>query len=160
MRTRNVEDAQLDFLVSALSHGYFKPTDEILAWMKQQNDEVVSNIKQIPISELKGWSYRDDRIRHDSGKFFSIDGIHIETNYRDVSQWDQPIINQPEIGFLGFIVKKFNGVLHFLMQAKIEPGNLNVVQLSPTLQATRSNYTRVHGGNHRTILNILMAKRM
>lgn len=32
------------------------------------------------------------------------------------------------------------------MQAKIEPGNLNIVQLSPTLQATRSNYTRVHGG--------------
>ncbi len=146
MRTRNVAEAQLDFLVSALSHGCFMSTKEILAWMKQQNDEIDSNIKQIPINELNGWHYRDDRIRHDSGKFFSIDGIHIETNYRDVSQWDQPIINQPELGFLGFIVKKFNGVMHFLMQAKIEPGNLNVVQLSPTLQATRSNYTRVHGG--------------
>ena len=146
MRTRNVEEAQLDFLVSALSHGSFMPTEDILAWMKQQNEEVVSAIKQVPISELKGWSYRDDRIRHDSGKFFSIDGIHIETNYRNTPQWDQPIINQPEIGFLGFIVKKFDGVLHFLMQAKIEPGNLNIVQLSPTLQATRSNYTRVHGG--------------
>lgn len=146
MRTRNIQDAQLDFLISAMSHGSFQTTDQILAWMKQQNDEVVSNIKQIPISELKGWSYRDDGIRHDSGKFFSIDGIRIRTNYRNTPEWDQPIINQPEIGFLGFIVKKFNGVLHFLMQAKIEPGNLNVVQLSPTLQATRSNYTRVHGG--------------
>lgn len=146
MRTRNVVDAQLDFLVSALSHGSFMNTQDILAWMKQQNDEIVSNIKQIPISELKGWSYRDNRIRHDSGKFFSIDGIRINTNYRDTPEWDQPIINQPEIGFLGSIVKKFNGVLHFLLQAKIEPGNLNVVQLSPTLQATRSNYTRVHGG--------------
>ena len=146
MRTRNIQDAQLDFLVSAMSHGNFQTTDQILAWMKQQNDEVVSNIKQIPLSELKGWSYRDDRIRHDSGKFFSIDGIRIKTNYRNTPEWDQPIINQPEIGFLGFIVKKFNGVMHFLMQAKIEPGNLNVVQLSPTLQATRSNYTRVHGG--------------
>lgn len=115
-------------------------------WMKQQNEDVVSNIKQIPIEQLKGWNYRDDRICHDSGKFFSIDGIHIMTNYRNVPEWDQPIINQPEIGFLGFIVKKFNGVMHFLMQAKIEPGNLNIVQLSPTLQATRSNYTRVHGG--------------
>lgn len=146
MRTRNIQDAQLDFLISAMSHGNFQTTDQILAWMKQQNDEVVSNIKQIPLSELKGWSYRDDRIRHDSGKFFSIDGIRIKTNYRNTPEWDQPIINQPEIGFLGFIVKKFNGVMHFLMQAKIEPGNLNVVQLSPTLQATRSNYTRVHGG--------------
>lgn len=152
MRTRNVEDAQLDFLVSALSHGSFMDTQEILAWMKKQNDEVVYNIKQIPLNELRGWSYRDDRIRHDSGKFFSIDGIRIKTNYRNTLEWDQPIINQPEIGFLGFIVKKFNGVMHFLMQAKIEPGNLNIVQLSPTLQATRSNYTRVHGGKSPTYL--------
>lgn len=146
MKTRNIEDVQLDFLISALSHGNFISTTDILMWMKQQNEDVVSNIKQIPIEQLKGWNYRDDRICHDSGKFFSIDGIHIMTNYRNVPEWDQPIINQPEIGFLGFIVKKFNGVMHFLMQAKIEPGNLNIVQLSPTLQATRSNYTRVHGG--------------
>ena len=32
------------------------------------------------------------------------------------------------------------------MQAKIEPGNLNIVQISPTLQATKSNYTQVHNG--------------
>lgn len=152
MRTKNIQDTQLDFLVSAMSHGNFQTTDQILGWMKSQNEEVVSNIKQIPISELRGWSYRDDRIRHSSGKFFSIDGIHIKTNYRNTPEWDQPIINQPEIGFLGFIVKKFNGVLHFLLQAKIEPGNLNIVQLSPTLQATRSNYTRVHGGKAPTYL--------
>lgn len=152
MRTKNIQDTQLDFLVSAMSHGNFQTTDQILSWMKSQNGEVVSNIMQIPISELRGWSYRDDRIRHNSGKFFSIDGIHIRTNYRNTPEWDQPIINQPEIGFLGFIVKKFNGVLHFLLQAKIEPGNLNIVQLSPTLQATRSNYTRVHGGKAPTYL--------
>ena len=32
------------------------------------------------------------------------------------------------------------------MQAKREPGNHNGLQLSPTVQATRSNYTRVHRG--------------
>jgi oxidase EvaA len=152
MRTKNVEESQLDFLVSALSHGSFMSTEQILSWMKKQNDEVASNIRIIPLSELNGWAYRNDRIRHNSGKFFSIDGIHIKTNYLNTPEWDQPIINQPEIGFLGFIVKKFNGILHFLMQAKIEPGNLNVVQLSPTLQATRSNYTRVHGGKSPTYL--------
>lgn len=146
MKRKNTEAIQLDFLISALHHESFMPTQEILKWMKKQNDEVVSSVKQVPLESLKGWAYRDDRVRHESGKFFSIDGVHIQTNYRNVSEWDQPIINQPEIGFLGFIVKKFSGVLHFLMQAKIEPGNINVVQLSPTLQATRSNYTRVHKG--------------
>lgn len=152
MRTKNVQDAQLDFLVSAMHHGLFMSTQDILIWMTQRNNEVISDISQIPLVELKGWSLQDDRIKHCSGKFFSIDGIHVNTNYRDIPEWDQPIINQPEIGFLGFIVKKFSGVMHFLMQAKIEPGNLNVVQLSPTLQATRSNYTRVHGGKSPTYL--------
>ena len=32
------------------------------------------------------------------------------------------------------------------MQAKIEPGNINHVQISPTLQATKSNYLRLHKG--------------
>lgn len=146
LKRKNLQDVQLDFLISALHKGLFITTEEVLQWMKKQNEEVVSNIEQMPLSELKGWGYRDDRIRHDSNKFFSIDGIRITTNYRNVPTWDQPIINQPEIGYLGFVVKKFKGVYHFLMQAKIEPGNLNVVQLSPTLQATRSNFMRVHGG--------------
>ena len=32
------------------------------------------------------------------------------------------------------------------MQAKIEPGNINKIQLSPTIQATKSNFTQKHGG--------------
>ena len=59
---------------------------------------------------------------------------------------EQPIIIQPEIGYLGIICQKINGVINFLMQAKIEPGNINYVQISPTIQATKSNFMRVHGG--------------
>ena len=100
------------------------------------------------------WDYNETegRIQHQSGKFFSIDGIRVQTNYGLKPTWDQPIINQPEIGFLGILTQMKHGVLHFLLQAKIEPGNINVVQLSPTLQATKSNYTRVHQGKTPTFL--------
>ena len=137
---------QLDFLISALHPGLCISTPEILTWMQQKNKDVKYELTQKPLSHLNGWEYAEDHIQHHSGKFFSIQGIRITTNYGLVPTWDQPVINQPEIGFLGFIVQKKKGVLHFLLQAKIEPGNLNVVQLSPTLQATRSNYMRVHGG--------------
>ena len=39
-----------------------------------------------------------------------------------------------------------DGRLYFLMQAKVEPGNVNKYQISPTIQATKSNFTRAHGG--------------
>jgi len=81
-----------------------------------------------------------------SGKYFSVRGIEVSTNYGAKAAWSQPIIVQPEIGLLGIVAQRRDGVLHFLMQAKMEPGNVNKLQLSPTVQATRSNYTQVHGG--------------
>ena len=78
------------------------------------------------------------------------------SSFNELNNHEQPIIFQKEIGYLGFIVKKFNGVLYFLVQAKIEPGNINGIQLSPTLQATNSNYTRKHGGRAPDYLNYFL----
>ena len=62
-------------------------------------------------------------IRHDSGKFFSIEGLKVSKEIGESNiVWDQPIINQPEIGLLGIITKEFNGILYFLLQAKKNPG--------------------------------------
>jgi oxidase EvaA len=124
-------------------------TSFVLEWLKIQNEKINVSIEKIPFNEMNNWFFDDitGTIRHQSGLFFSIDGIRVSTNHGNISTWDQPIINQPEIGYLGFITKEFNGVLHFLVQAKIEPGNVNYVQLSPTIQATRSNYNQVHKGN-------------
>lgn len=137
------------FLRSAIaSEGEFISTKEIIKWVSKRCDEVRVNIERINLSDMTDWylDKSEGRIRHRTGKFFSIDGISVETNVGSVPIWDQPIINQPEIGFLGCIVKDFNGILYFLVQAKIEPGNINTVQLSPTLQATKSNYTQTHKG--------------
>ena len=125
----------------------FNSTEEIKKWIVQRNREVVVDVKRIPFSEMKSWHSNDDgSISHDSGRFFSIVGIDVQTDYGDVSHWRQPIILQPEVGYLGILTKEINGVLYCLMQAKIEPGNVNCVQISPTLQATKSNYSRVHAG--------------
>ena len=146
---------EIKFIQSALQDSAtHQSVEQILQWLYQKRESVKVQVLQIPLSQLNGWSCEEseDRIKHNSGKFFSIDGIRVETNYGLKSTWDQPIINQPEIGFLGILTQMKNGVLHFLMQAKIEPGNLNVVQLSPTLQATKSNYSRVHKGKTPTFL--------
>ena len=122
-------------------------TESLREWIAQRNLEVQVDVQLIPFSEMEGWHVDEEgSLRHNSGKFFSIQGIHVETDYGVIHNWDQPIINQPEIGYLGILTKEINGVLYFLMQAKIEPGNVNCVQISPTLQATKSNYSQVHKG--------------
>lgn len=126
----------------------FNTTEEVIDWIERRNREIEVRVEAIPFSQMKGWKFDSEtgNLAHESGKFFSIVGLDVMTNVGTVKRWTQPIINQPEVGYLGIICKEFEGVMYFLMQAKIEPGNVNCVQLSPTLQATRSNYTCVHGG--------------
>ena len=143
------EEIMNKFLKSALTEeNPYISTSEVKKWLIIKNNAVHVDVKQIEFSKMDNWGFNSDRSKlvHISGRFFSIEGINVKTNWREVNEWDQPIINQPEIGYLGIITKEINGILYFLLQAKIEPGNINNVQLSPTLQATKSNYTQVHGG--------------
>jgi len=140
---------EYSFLKSALTlDNPFLSTENFMNWLEEKKTNVKHKVTPIKFSEMNNWGFNEEtgNLTHDSGKFFSIEGISVKTNWGAVEEWSQPIINQPEIGFLGIITKKIDGVLYFLMQAKIEPGNINAVQLSPTLQATKSNYTKVHKG--------------
>jgi len=144
------KQTEIDFFNSALAKDSDSmPVRNILDWIAAKNDEVKTSLEQISLEKMRAWKFEETtgNIVHESGRFFSIEGIRVDTNWGKVSAWEQPIINQPEIGFLGIITKKIDGILHFLMQAKTEAGNLNIVQISPTLQATKSNYSRVHKGN-------------
>jgi oxidase EvaA len=122
---------------------------EFNRWFARFSRHMYTRVERIPLNGLAGWNSdpRTGNISHHSGKFFTIEGLDIHIWDRPVPEWSQPIINQSEVGILGILVKEFDGVLHFLMQAKAEPGNCNGLQLSPTVQATRSNYSRVHRGH-------------
>lgn len=123
---------------------------EILDWINKSNAELKVQIKQCNLSESSFWFYdnKNGIIRNKNNSFFYITGLKESIFYDDnIFTIEQPVIVQNEIGYLGIICKEFNGVMHFLMQAKIEPGNINKVQLSPTIQATKSNFTQKHGGN-------------
>ena len=123
-------------------------TDEELdKWIEECNKESCVNVKPIGLADCKMWFYdgSEGSIRNEKNVFFKIIGV--QQREKDCDICEQPIIVQDEIGYLGIISCKINGVWHYLMQAKVEPGNVNGVQISPTLQATKSNFTRKHGGD-------------
>jgi oxidase EvaA len=82
-------------------------------------------------------------IQHETGRFFRIVGL--TWNDGPVHRW-QPLMEQREVGTLGFIVRRGEDGIELLVHAKTEPGNVGIVQLAPTCQATASNRDRVHGG--------------
>ena len=84
-------------------------------------------VEKIPLKQVRGWVRDADRIRHESGKYFSVLAVEAEIGNREVPRWTQPMASSAQEGIIAFITRRINGVLHFLVQAKIEAGNLDVV---------------------------------
>lgn len=128
------------------TEGRANSTEDILSWIRELNVTTHVRIEEKSILSDSFWFYDDynGEVLNRKRSFFSIKGLRRFED--DEFTGEQPIIIQPEIGYLGIICREIDGILHFLMQAKIEPGNVNCVQISPTIQATKSNFTRSHGG--------------
>ena len=129
------------------TEGALHHIEEILDWVDTRNQTVVVEIQKSTLSASPFWFYDEQQgtIHNKNNSFFSITGFEKKSKSGAVVR--QPVILQQEIGFLGIICQEINGVMHFLMQAKIEPGNINKIQISPTIQATKSNFTQKHGGS-------------
>jgi oxidase EvaA len=116
-----------------------------LTWLRSQQ-HLELDVEQIPLEALDEWAEDGDGVfRHHTGRFFRIVGVET-SSAPDRPVHTQPIIDQRDVGVLGLLVWPGAQDLHLLMQAKAEPGNVNGVQISPTVQATSSNYTRAHAG--------------
>ena len=121
---------------------------DALSWLSAAKSMHSMEVQLCDIRNLESWDFigSKERLAHASGRFFSIIGISTRKIDRNIeTNWNQPIVHQPEIGLLGLALRFTESGLQFLVQAKSEPGNINSVQISPTIQATESNIDCVHG---------------
>ena len=146
-----IDESRLEFYFESMKDwSIFYTFEEIGKWYTDIVERGDMKVEEIPLNECKEWIFGEDKIYHASGEFFTIKGLRVKTNIREAKKgWDQPIIEQTGFdgGILGILRKRFNGIPHYLMEAKSEPGNPNMVQISPTLQATFSNINAAHLGN-------------
>jgi len=125
--------------------------DYVIEWFNKKREESDMIVEEIPINELDKWNVdpNSGNLKHESGGFFEVIGVKASNTFdREVGKkgWTQPMIAKNPGGILGIIMKRINGIPHYLLQAKAEPGNIGKLQLSPTLQATTSNLLKAHGG--------------
>lgn len=116
------------------------------AWLGRETARAHLQTQRIHPDQSRQWRFdAQGCLAHQTGKFFRVVGIDFFDFVK--RRWvTQPIIDQPEVGILCFLVARSEQSWWLLAQAKVEPGNVNGAQLAPTVQATKSNYQRVHGG--------------
>lgn len=136
----------LDFVHSWAAQNGVDSIESLCHWVDDLNANTHVDICKNKLSDSTTWGYdeADGSIHNQNNSFFQIVGVQKWLDGAVVQE--QPMLVQDEIGYLGIICKEMEGVLHLLMQGKIEPGNINHIQISPTIQATKSNFTQQHGG--------------
>ncbi len=118
----------------------------LVSWLQGRRESCDMTAVQIPLRESKEWVYDGQQLRHRGGGFFSVVGAVVTRADERLRTFDQPLIHQPEIGILGFVLTDGAAGPDLVVQLKPEPGNVHLVQVAPTVQATESNYKRRHHG--------------
>ena len=129
------------FLYSVLSSdNHYNTMNSIIRWLTSLKFKYELNVDKIGLSEMNNWIYDGNVIEHKDKKYFSVIGVDVSIGNREVTHWDQPMVKAAQEGIMGFLVKKINGIYHFLVQAKLECGNFDIVELAPTVQCLTGNY--------------------
>ena len=130
---------------------------ELNKWISNQKIKNKMTISKINIVDIVNWKINSKKIFNENRSFFSI--IPFKFINSKKLAWFQPLIIQKEVGILGILKKIYKSNDYYLLQAKVEPGNINGIQLSPTVQATKSNYLRKHGGKKTNYLDFFIKKK-
>jgi oxidase EvaA len=137
----NLEGFHKDLFVSMIDRQHAcHNVDEIISWFTELKTQYEMSTERIPLKHLSNWVHTEREIYHESGQFFSVIAVSVHAGSREVFSWTQPLLKHDSFGLIGFLVKKINGVSHFLVQGKPEPGNLDVVEMAPTVSCSGAEY--------------------
>ena len=128
-----------------------KDSDWVEKWFSEVRQRAHMRVTRIPFRKSAEWEMRDGGLGHRSGRFFQV--VAVQWEDAQERRHNQPFLHQPEVGTLGFVFHDHE----LLIQAKVEPGNVGMVQLAPTCQATASNLDRVHGGESPAVFGVVFS---
>jgi len=131
---------------------------ELERWLRNEAERLRVTVTPIRFDESKEWEFIEGALRHRTGRFFSVIGVEARGGRFPEEGVSQPLVDQPEVGILGVLLRRREGEVEMLAQAKAEPGNIGCVHLAPTVQATRSNYERVHEGKPTPYLSYFLSE--
>jgi oxidase EvaA len=120
--------------------GALHTADELRSWLTEIRAVTRLDQRVIPLDAVKGWTRGPDKIYREDGKYFEVIAADVRASNREVTAWTQPLVAPVQQGRLAFLVRRFDGVAHVLLQARVEGGAQNVAELAPTVQCMPVNY--------------------
>ena len=120
---------------------------EFRRWRAEVVAKSAFSSRPIPFAASREWSFVGGILRHRTGGFFALAGLAVAARTPELDGRQQLAILQPETAINGFLLRRRHGRTELLFQGRVEPGNIEAMQLAPTVQSTEANYNRLHGGD-------------
>lgn len=114
---------------------------EMENFLRAVHDISKFTLEQVDLATQREWSIDSGAMSHSCNGFFHVCGIESK-----VTAQQKLVLYQPQSALTGLAFYQKNGLIYVLLQARVEPGNTNVVQFGPTIQSTPANYLKLHGG--------------
>jgi len=133
-------------LVSETLRAGVYSTDQVLHHLSELKSRYELVVDKIPLNQVSPeWQVTSEEIARRDRRFFRVLGVNVTIANREVATWCQPIVEPMQEGLCVLFVKRIHGVLHFLLQAKVECGNFDVVEFAPTIQCLTGDYKNPTG---------------
>jgi oxidase EvaA len=111
-----------------------QPMDAVLSWLTESRASAAIDSQPCGLDAIRGWEWDAFELRRLDGRYFKVCAVGVESDAREIATWTQPMIQPVDAGVSAFVTKRIDGRLHFLVQARMEPGVWNLIELGPTVQ--------------------------
>jgi len=131
--------------------------NQIIYWITALKVKFELKINKKSLFDLNDWVINNNAIEHKDKRFFKVIGVQVEIGNREVTSWHQPLVEPSEEGICAFIIKEIDGIIHFLVQAKLEAGNFDLIEIAPTVQCSTAYYENIKQQKTIPFLNQVLA---
>jgi oxidase EvaA len=114
--------------------------DHLISWFTDLKTHYDLEVTKIPLQEVDEWCFTDERIHHRDNRYFEVLPVKVYIENREVSTWDQPMVRPCTEGICAFFLKMIGGIPHLLVQAKVECGCFDTLEMAPTIQCLTGSY--------------------
>jgi oxidase EvaA len=91
--------------------------ESLAGWLAGRRLESALVQRRIALAESRSWRVEHGEIVHRTGGFFSVVGVRVRSDLAALDGVEQPLILQPEIGILGFLLRRPGAGAELLVQA-------------------------------------------
>jgi oxidase EvaA len=128
------EDLRMSFTTAVTTERLAAVDDRLAGARHYRQDPQI-----VRLDRLRGWDVRPDGTVSSTGSPLRVIHVRVASRSREVSQWDQPLLENRATAMADLCATRIGGVMRFGFAVRPEPGLARGAELGPTTLGERAS---------------------